>query len=245
MSIQDYALSYQKSPIYLVNGIAPPGAILPIISITQAADFNDGVTGNSGPLNLEDFIYDFNVLPGGSLMENQVATYPFANQSVAANAVIFQPLHLSLEMLAPVRTSGGYQQKLASFQSLQSSLNQHVQLGGMFTVATPAFLYTNMLLLSFKDITHSGPERPQDRWQWDFYQPLLTLQAAEAAQNSLNQKITNQTKITPNTEGYLSSTGLLVNANNPQSLINGQVVPAGSTAVGATVSGPATQQPMS
>ena len=239
MSIDSFSLYYQKSPIILTNGIASnvPGGMLPIISITQAEQFGRGILNASGPIDLQDFLYDFYPLPGATLIENQVATYPFANQSVAANAIIFQPLHVSLEMLAPVRTAGGYNAKLANFQTLQSALSQHSAAGGTYTVATPSFLYTNCILTSFRDISQGNPDRPQDRWQLDFFQPLLTVNAAIAAQNSLNQKITAQTKIVPGPNGQISSSGLLVNLNNPQSLVGSQAVPAAGTIVGSTVAG--------
>ncbi len=239
MSRSDFSLSYQKSPIILTNGIAAnvPGGMLPIISITQSQDFDGGILSGSSNLDLEDFLFDFYPMPGGSLMEVEVATYPFANQSVAANSVIQQPLKISLEMLAPVRTAGGYDQKLAIFQSLQSSLNQHITQGGTFTVATPAYLYTNCLLLSFRDASDGDRARPQWKWQWDFTQPLLTLEAAQAAQNSLMQKISTGSRVTPSTSGAVSYSGQQSAVGLPASGQGPSTVPAAQLLPGASVSG--------
>lgn len=185
--IASWRLAYEISPIALVGGIAgsTPGKILPIISLTQAQDFTEGVLQTSGPLDFDDFVGHFEPLPGATLIDNQIGEYPFANQQIAANAIIAMPLKVSLLMIAPAPANGGYNQKLAAFTSLQQSLYQHTLLGGTYIVATPAYIYDTMLLTGLRDVSTNDTVQRQTRWQWDFTQPLLTQAQANAAQNSL------------------------------------------------------------
>src|SRR5690242_11026591 len=98
----------------LVDGIASaiPGQMLPIISITEAINFTAGLlSGGAGTdlsdPNLDNFFANFEPIPGARLISQQVGHYPFANQAVAANAVIPQPLPVSLLMKCPARPPGG------------------------------------------------------------------------------------------------------------------------------------------
>jgi hypothetical protein len=223
MSISSFSLWFQKTPIILTHGIATNqiGGIksLPITELTQAA------AGAGQPTNLNDYLFDFTPLPGASLVDNNVALYPFANQQVAANAMIFEPLRISLLMLAPARGAGAYNQKLSIFQNLQNQLLQHVAMGGTFTVATPSFIYNECLLVSLKDVSEGDPKRPQDRWQWDFLQPLLTEQAAQAAQNALTQKLSAQNKVIMDENGAIHPSGPGPAIGNPASGVGPSVVP--------------------
>lgn len=239
MAITDFAMSYQKSPIVFNGGIAAdlPGGMLPVISVTQAGNYSKGVLSGSDGLDLSGFLFDFFPLPGGTLAENQIGSYPFANQSVAANSIITQPLRISLLMLAPVRGPGGYDQKLSVFQSLKSALDNHTALGGTYTVATPSYLYTDCILLGLKDVSNGDEKRPQSQWQWDFVQPLLTLDAARAAQNTLMTKISNGAPVTPNADGEVSYSGQQPAVGSPPSGVGPSTVSAARPLTGASVSG--------
>src|SRR5262245_39496498 len=110
MSDQLAKLAFQICPIILTGGTAGqiPGGMLPFTLL-----FNIGVINTLGlPLSLTDLDQSFghfNVLPGGTLVHQSIAKYPFANQYVAANAVIREPLTLSVIMDAPMRGPiGGY-----------------------------------------------------------------------------------------------------------------------------------------
>jgi len=138
------------------------------------------------------------VIPGGTLISNAIGTYPFANQQVAANALIQNPLNVSVMMIAPVRDAGGYNSKLANFTSLQNALQAHNNAGGTYNVATPAFIYTNCLLTAMQDITSGETKQKQVIFQWDFIQPLLTQQAATSAYNALYAKVSSGQQIGPN-----------------------------------------------
>jgi hypothetical protein len=136
-------------------------------------------------------------MPGGSLIANSYGTYPFANQSVAANAVIGEPLRVSLKMTCPARSGGGgFAAKLPVLTALQALLELHSNTGGTYTVATPSYLYTNCLLKDLRHIGDTSPSQPQSIWQWDFDQPLLTEQQAVIAYNGMMQNIVGGTPST-------------------------------------------------
>jgi len=190
-----FTLQFQKSPILFTGGIAAATSVggtadtgIPIIAITQSTEYQS-IPTYVNPLALDTWYFDFYPMSGSTLAENEIATYPFANQAVAANAVIAQPLRISLLMLAPVKSAGGYNAKSAVFNTLKTTIQSHTALGGTYTVLTPSGTYFNCILTSFKDISEGDPGRPQDRWQWDFVQPLLTAQSLQAAQNQLMSKI--------------------------------------------------------
>ena len=191
-----YDLAFQVSPIVLVDGIASNtlGGMLPIIALTgQAAGFVQGAL--SGGLSTNDFFARFVPIPGSTLVNQTVATYPFANQAIAANATIQQPLTISLRMIAPVKDDAGYLTKLAIWTALQNSLVAHNAAGGTYTIATPWYIYTNCLLTTVTDTTGGDTKQQQIFAQWDFVQPLVTQQQASAAYNSLMSKLNSGAQV--------------------------------------------------
>lgn len=232
--IDQFRLTYEISPIILVGGIAEnvPGKMTPIISLIQAQDFSSGLLSSGNATGFDDYVAHFKVMAGGTLIENQVGQYPFANQQVAANAIIVQPLRVSLLMIAPAPANGGYPQKLAAFSSLQRTLNDHIIQGGTFTVATPAYLYTSCLLLGIRDVSGGDEKQVQTQWQWDFYQPLLTQAAAQAAQNSLMNRITAQTQVAGDPPSYSGTANAVGQAGGG---VSAALVPAARGTGGASV----------
>lgn len=180
-----YEQAYEICPIFLVGGIASnaQGGILPITTFL-------GSPGGGGS-------FRFIVIPGGTLISNQIGTYPFANQAVAANSIIQQPKNISLLMYAPVNAAeGGYAAKLSLFTSLQNALESHNNAGGSYSVATPAFIYNNCLMPNLQDVTSGETRQKQVHWQWDFVAPLITQQQAQTAYNSLMGKISAGQQVT-------------------------------------------------
>lgn len=230
-----YKLAFELSPIILVGGLAKniPFGMLPIIAITEAANFVTGLLSGSIDINLDQYFAHFQPLSGSSLIDQQVGMYPFANQSVAANAVISQPLNISLLMTAPAQKSFGYLTKLATMIALQASLKEHNALGGTYTIATPTHFYTNCLMTGMRDVSSGETQQAQVTWQLDFVQPLLTLSDAQAAQNSLMSKITGGTQI----DGVPSSSGLASSVGNPSSLASSSVIPASANVPGTGLAG--------
>lgn len=230
-----WKLTYEISPIILTGGIAQniPGGMLPLVSITQAAGFVTGLLSGSNIANLDQYFAHFQVLPGGSLISQDVGHYPFANQATAANAVITKPLRISMRMICPAQTAGGagYISKLVTISALQAVLAQHNSSGGTYTVATPFYFYTNCLLLDLHDVTPGNEKQPQRDFQWDFEQPLLTQQQATQAMNSLMGQIGGGL---PTTGAW---SGLAPTVNAPPSLAAVSTVPAASNTGGAGVAG--------
>lgn len=196
--LSQYDLKYQIAPIMLSGGIVDQtqGGLVPITEYTGGL-----------PDTVDQAFAIYLPLPGSTLISQSIAMYPFANQAVAANATIQQPLTLSMVMIAPVNQAGGYDAKQSTFSALQSTLQNHNSSGGMYTVATPAFQYENLLLISMTDITGEDYRQKQIQWQFDFIQPLITQQQAQQAQNGLMQRISSGTQLPANSNGALLWSG--------------------------------------
>ena len=231
-----FRLSYEISPIIFTGGIAGaiPGGMIPIVLITQALSFVEGILSGGADLNTDDFFAHFVPLSGSRLASNQFGKYPFANQSVAANARIKQPLTVSMKMICPAREGGGYATKLATMTALKYAFDQHDAAGGTYTVATPSFFYTNCVLLDVVDVSGGASLQAQNTYQLDFEQPLLTLQDAENAQNNLMSQITAGLPIS----GTPSWSGLAPTVGNPPSLAAIGTIPSASWQAGTQVSAP-------
>lgn len=203
-----YSLANTISPIILTRGIATKlGGYLPIIAITEAANFIDTLlSGND--VNLDNFFAHYVPIPGGKLISNQIATYPFANQSVAANSIIAQPLPISLLMKCPVREDAGYPLKLAIMTALKATLDQHNLSGGTYSVVTGTRIWTDCIMADMTDVSGNESKQYQYEWQIDFVQPLVSLQAAQTALNNLMQRLTNGTP--PGAPASTPGTGLPV-----------------------------------
>ena len=186
-----FQLGYEISPIILQNGIASflSGNLLPIIAITEASNFTTKLLQGKNPLNLNTFFAHFEPMVGSTLIDNEIADYPFANQAVASNAIIARPKKISMKMTCPAQGSGGYVNKLITFTALKSALDSHNQSGGTYTVATPAFIYTNCILTSLTDVSPTDLKQVQTVYQFDFVQPLITLNSAQQVLNTLMSKI--------------------------------------------------------
>jgi len=230
-----FRLSYEISPIILVNGIASliPYQMLPIVALTQAANFTEGLLSGTVNLDLDDFLFHWKPLPGTTLIQNQVGSYPFANQATASNAIIAQPLTISMLAVCPVNQSGGYTAKLATFTALQIALETHNASGGTYTIATPSQIFTNCLLTSVRDVSSGESKQVQTAWQFDFVQPLITVSSATQVYNSLMNKIGGQLPVSgqPAWSGLASTTG----ANLASA--SGTAIPSLSSLSGSVASG--------
>jgi len=176
-----FSAIYEIAPIWLTGGLAQAlGGYAPVTLITEMFDIPGIENG--------EFFAHYKPLPGGNLAKWQIAQYPFANFATAANAVVQQPLNISMLMVCPAQTGGGYLIKQAILTALQYAIQQHITTGGTFTVITPAFTYFNCLLTGIKDITPPSDKQVQYMYQWDFEQPLITASAAEEIQGSFMNK---------------------------------------------------------
>ena len=187
----DFKMTYEISPIALSGGVASGivGSMMPLMSVLQAIAFNG--LADAGNFGLDDAFAYFRPLPNTSLIDNQIGKYPFANMAIAANAIIRQPLTISMLMICPVKDAGGYAAKTGIMTSLQNTLANHCAQGGTFSVATPAFFFSDLILTGLHDVSGGESAQGQVMWKWDFEKPLITLQDAAAAQNQLMSQISN------------------------------------------------------
>lgn len=221
-----WGLTYQISPIILVGGAASaiPGGMLPIIALSQAPDFVDGLLGGSDLPSLNDYLLQFHPLQGGTLIDQKIGMYPFANQQVAANAIIQEPLVISMLMIISAKPYiAGYLTKSAVIAGLVATLASHNNSGGLYTVATPAYMYTNLVMLSMRDVSRNDSKQPQNAYQLDFIQPLVTLQQAQQAQQQLNSTMSQINSGAP-TDG--SQSGLSSTLGSPPTQATSSVAPA-------------------
>jgi len=210
MSTSNFA-SFQKlyeiAPIMLVGGIASglPDSMMNILQLTegdQNANYDDP----------NQYFAHYKVLSGSSLQDWGIAEYPFASMIMAANAVIKNPLKVSLLMACPAQTKvpTNLIQRQATINRLKSSLDDHISQGGYFIVSTPGFTYSNCLLTALHDITNPTEKQVQFLYQWDFVQPLITQSQAQITLNALYNKLD---KGLPTQD--LNNSGLSNVVNNP------------------------------
>lgn len=230
-----WSLAFQKSPIMLTGGLAGQiaGGMLPIIVFTEAINFVAGLLSGTDNIEMDNFFADFQPLPGSTLINLEIGTYPFANQTVAANATIKQPLQLSMLMKCPARNALGYYAKLATMTALQQALDQHSQLGGTYTIITMSQIYTDGILTALRDASDPESHQVQNAYQWDFTFPLLTLQQAQQAQNSLMGRLSAGLPI----NGAPSWSNISSTVGAPNSLAVSGIIPA-TTGLTASTAAP-------
>lgn len=223
-----FQLGFEISPIILTDGIASlmPSGMLPLVALTQAASFLSGLFSGSISLDLDQFFAHFQPAPGGLLVNNQIGQYPFANQTVAANAIIAQPLTISLQMSCPVNAAGGYVSKFMTMSALKATLDKHNSSGGTYIIATPSFIYRNCIMTALRDTSGADSHQRQSQWLWEFQQPLVTQVQATNVLNALTSKLSAGLP----TDGALSG---------PASAVGGSVssiITAGKNLAGSAVS---------
>jgi hypothetical protein len=197
-------LTYQIAPIFLTGGIATgiPGSIMPMLSFTNAP-VGLNLAGNILPVDIKDLdeaFGAFTVLPSGTLVSQQVAKFPFANQFTAANATIREPLGVQVLMEAPMRGPNAWANKFAIMNALKATLDIHNNLGGTYTILTPAFMYTEMIMTELVDASRATNSLPQNAWKFVFERPLVALEELKAiyySYNLLMRKLANAVPATP------------------------------------------------
>ena len=214
MSLSQQQLTFQISPITLTGGIASniTGGMLPLVALTNPNAFSQNLLTGDTDFQLEDAFAIFSPAAGGSLVEQQPAEYPFANLTVAANAIIRNPINVSLIMVTPMKQQSAWSVKLQTMQALKATLDSHNNAGGTYTVYTPAYTYTNMLMLNLTDCSTPTSPIPQNAWKWDFTRPLVSLEDASGALSNLMNQINNGVPSTGDPSGAATAGG-----NSPSS----------------------------
>lgn len=219
---------FEISPILLTGGIATgQGDGLPIVALTNNGGVNGPISSGDSP-SLDDFQFRYTPLPGSRLLKFQAGMYPFANQAIAANALIADPNNVSILMYCPATAKWPFSQRQSDISSLVSSLQQHQILGGQYSVITPAYIWPACILLELLDVSGADNHQYQYAWQWNFFQPLTSLQAAMQAQNGLAQTLTNQTQ-PAGTTGWPAGSGV----QNPTQAFTQSLVPPFSQSGGS------------
>ena len=213
--LASYRLNFAISPIILTGGVASniAGGALPLLSLTPGFSI-----GNSGLLTTSsssDDSWVYQPLPGGTLIDQQIGMYPFANQQTAANATIQQPLAISMILYCPANDSAGYISKGSILQALQASLYQHNTSGGLYTIMTNAFPYINCVMQTMTDVSTQETHQTQNRYKLDFIRPLVTLQQAAQAYNAEMGQIANNLPTSGSQFGPANLAGNTVGAQGP------------------------------
>lgn len=216
-----YFLQFQATPIILTGGVAGniAGGALPLVNISNAISFPGGLLSPGIDLpDLDALFANFQPLPGSTLISQAIGEYPFANQAVAANAVIQQPLVISMLMTCPAGAGAGYSTKSTIMQSIQSTVDQHNKSGGLYTILTPSFPYTDCVMRGLTDVSGTQIKQVQWLYRWDFEKPLVTLQAAAQAYNAQMGQIANSMPGGTSGFGAQNLTGTTVGATAPTSI---------------------------
>jgi hypothetical protein len=182
--LAQFQLQNEISPIILMGGIAAssPGGVMKISDLIE--------NGLDIGYTYDDYFAHFKPVAGGTLANWGIAEYPFASLVMAANAVIQEANAVSMLMFCPAQTDSGrnFLARSQIITNLQNQIQTHINLGGTFTVVTPAYTYSNCLLRLIRDVSPPSDKQVQYLWQWDFYQPLITTAGAAAALGVFNNK---------------------------------------------------------
>ena len=224
--------AFQISPLILTGGVAAniPGGMLPVVSLTESLAFVTGLLSGSAQDNLDAFLMQWLPQAGSSLIEQRIGEYTFANQATAANAVIRDPLNISMLMIVAAKDGVGYLTKLATITALQATFAQHNNSGGLYTIASPSYIWTDCVMMSMRDSSRNDIKQWQNAWRLEFRQPLISLAAAAAAQNNLMSTISSQSP----TDG--SQTGIAPTTGQPSTLATPSFAPASTNLPGAAAS---------
>lgn len=225
-----YKLAFQITPIWLTGApvVGQPNGMLPLAALTDpdlyqsatnqaeaATIFSSQTTvdrnnvrsyrlNESPAWDLDQAFGAFQVIPGGTLINQDIAQYPFANQHVASNATIFNPLNVSLVWDTPMKETDAWNKKFMILTNVAARLTDHNNGGGTYTVLTPAHIYENMLLKNLSDASRGSHPIPQNAWRFDFEKPLIRITDLQNAQNILMQKLTKGLE----TNGQWTGTGV-------------------------------------
>lgn len=172
-----YKLAFETSPILLTGGIAElAGGVLPIIAISEGLNLGvNALIGNFEGLTQGEPFFSFKPSAGGTVIQNTVGTYPFLNQTTAANSIITEPLHFSLIAYCPVDSNKKPFDRLIKFETIMNALTYHNNNGGLYTVLTPSYIYRDCFLTSVVDLQSGADDNGQSQvtWRFDFLKPLI------------------------------------------------------------------------
>jgi hypothetical protein len=190
-----FTLAFETTPILLVDGLASdiPGGVLPIAVFLEGVGIVDGLL-NQRQLG-RPFSAHFSPAAGSTLISQDASLYSFFGLASAANSVVSKPNKLTMHLTMPANTSGaGYLGKPITFTALKMGLDKHTELGGTYTVLTPAYIYTGCLLQSLVDISGFSDQNKQVQhsWAFEFLQPLLKTDQLQMTLNAAMKRMSQQ-----------------------------------------------------
>jgi hypothetical protein len=229
--------TYVTCPIFLTGGIAGSleGGTIPIISLLNPGAFPSGLGSVSGPdFDLDDAFAQFHAMPGASLQNYDLGRYPFANQVTAANAIITEPLNISMTMIVAFKPgNSNVSNRQSVMTSLKQTLDQHALAGGTYVVNTVSYPYQNAILKGLHDSSSAEVEIPQWRWVWDFEIPLISLEDANNVvqrYSNLMGRMSSGQVVQPNASGSITWSGTAPTVGNPASGASSILIPSASSA---------------
>lgn len=234
--------AYQVCPIFLTGGIAGSlaGGTIPIISLLNPGAFPSGILSGAGPdFDLGDSFANFHPDPGSSLQNYELGRYPFANQITAANAIITEPLNVSITMIVAFKPgNANVANRQQVMTALKQTLDQHALAGGTYVVNTVSYPYQNAILRDLRDSSSGEVVFPQWRWVWNFEIPLISLQDANNViqnYNALMGRMSNGQLVTPDANGNINWSGVGNTTGNSGLGVAPDLIPAstGSTSLGS------------
>lgn len=250
-ALVQWKLAYEISPVTLTGGLLAnfPGGGMPILSLTQPDLYGGGLLSYAfgGPDDLDQYFAHWVVLPTSTLLDNTIGEYPFANQQVAANALIFQPRRISLMMICPATIYVGHFTRAAVLSNMIETLRAHNLAGGLYTVATPAYVYDSTILERIQDaspvVSATAASQTQFDLRFDFVQPLVTQAQAQMAMNTALSKLSSGAQL----NAPVDWSGLSATTGNPQSGVTPPIVPTSQPQPSTLVTGlaaPAASYPL-
>lgn len=206
-SLVNAQLLYQISPIILTDGIAASTTgNMQSLMMLLAPSLTFGQPTQSSNL-LDNAFGSFTVIPGGTLNAQTIPKYPLADMTLAANAIVRDPIQVSLMWDIPMRGVNAWANRLSTMQNLKGLLDQHNNAGGRYIILTPSYYYENCIFVALTDNSRGTQPIPQSAWRFDFERPMVvTVPDATGAQSLLMSRITAGLK-TPGTWSYPAAGG--------------------------------------
>ncbi|QCE32950.1 hypothetical protein FAI41_04700 [Acetobacteraceae bacterium] len=146
------------------------------VAVSDAASGFNAIGGNFalGTDSLDDLMLDWESSPNnqGTLFDTTPPSDPQANAQAQDDNQLIKPSSMSIRMKTAPHTVGHYATMLGLIPLMRAIFSQHKCLGGRYVVATPSYIWTNMVLQKFADITEEPGKTPGSLFQLDFVQPV-------------------------------------------------------------------------
>ena len=169
MSTDDYHKTYEINPVILTGGIATGDGL----KISDLLGWSKN----------KPFAY-FKVLDGTQQLSYSIAEHPVYNLETAATAVMRNPLTIQFLMVVIKSESHPLQLQHDKMVKFIDQLRLHAKKGGLFTLATPFYPYTNTIITEIMQANIEDVKFGlQNGLHLTFRKPLVDLEDAANAYN--------------------------------------------------------------